>query len=117
MKIRHKVPSAPLTSDPISAEYQREVDRATQRSERAYRAAQSRLDAAIARAARAEAVAKRKSAKAKEIRAWQTAEALVELRRIEMEKYERIMRATAAPSSNRGRESFRPVPTSNGGLT
>lgn len=117
MKIRHRVPSFVPSSAVISDQYQREVDRATERSERAYRAAQARLDAAIAKAAKAESVAKRKSAKSREIRAWQTAEALVELRRIELEKYERIMRVTAAPSSNRGRGSFRPVPTSDGGLT
>lgn len=52
MKITHRVPVREIGSDPITPEYQAEVDRSTAKLERAHAAALRRLEAATARAER-----------------------------------------------------------------
>lgn len=111
MKIRHRVnpywypPSAELDDA-----YAEEVRRSTERGERRYRKAQQRLAEAEAKLERA------RSRKAAKNRRHQIAEleALVELRRRELETYRRWMVAADAPAEQRGRDSYRPVPPTQG---
>lgn len=112
MKRRHRIPVEHLrTTEEVTPEYQAEVDFYTERGQREYEAAQRRLTAALGRAERlAKRNAKRHTDKAR--REIDEAWALVDLRRMELGKYERLMAATGQPSINRGTKSFRPVPVS-----
>lgn len=113
MKVTHRVPVEHLIfTDPITPAYQAEIDRSTEKAERLYREALRRLQKAERSAERATAIATRtpkRSTKQREAEAW----ALVELRREELAKYERLMVATGQSATHRGRQSFRPVPITN----
>jgi hypothetical protein len=116
MKIRHRVPVDRLRlTDPVTPEYQAEVDQHTARLERDYRQAQQRLADAENRARRIERrTVSRVKQKAHE-RATANAWAVVELHRIELEKYERMMLAVPASAQHRSREAHRPIPVSDSG--
>ena len=111
MKIRHKVnphwypPSATLTD-----EYADEVRRSTERGEREYRKAQRRLEQAENRLARA----RKHKAAANRKRQLAELEAIVELRRAELEEHRRQMVSVAASAEHRGKASYRPVPPQQG---
>lgn len=111
MKISHRVPVRELTSDPITAEYQAEVDRSTAKLEREYARAEKRLDAAIRRAERADrALAVRKVKARSAAEAW----AVVEARRDELAALGRLMRANpGASAQHRPGSGVRPVPISD----
>ena len=111
-KITHRVPlhACGLKSDPITPEYQAEIDRTMIHAEAAYKRAQKRLRAAERRLARAQHSTALPAKKRR--RQIQELEALVELRRLEMEQTHRLMVATGAPSPNRGKHSYRNVPAS-----
>jgi len=104
MRIKHRVPTQAFEkSAEISEEYQREVDRATARLEKAYHQAQKRL---LVAEHKAEKLQHSKKAKPHDIKvAW----ALVELRRLELNKYERMLMTSPQPAANRGTKSFRPI--------
>lgn len=106
MKIRHN-PNASWAppSAVVSESYEDEVLRSTEKAERLYRQAQKRLADAEGRLARAQRKASAKNRK----RHLAELEAIVELRRVELEKYRRLMVSTAASAAHRGRDSFRPV--------
>lgn len=117
MKIRHNAPPIGLRSDPITPEYQAEVDRATDKAMVAYERAQRRLQAAEqrlerARAARDRAADKRAARNAK--RELAVALELVELRREELRRVESLMKSAPASANHRGVRSFRPVPMPGG---
>lgn len=105
MKIQHKATGGDPPSAVVSDEYEAEVQRSTQRNERLYIQAQKRLEQAEARLAKARSATKSKNRK-KQIA---DLEALVELRRNELEEYRRMMVAVAASAEHRGTRSFRPV--------
>lgn len=116
MKIQHHVPALGLRPDPITPEYQAEVDRATDKAMVAYERAQRRLRAAELRLDRANEAAhpaSRKRAKAIQ-RERAVAAELVELRREELQRIEALMKTVPASAQHRGLESFRPVPTPGG---
>lgn len=115
MKIRHRVPPRGPLSDAVSEAYQRQVDRSTERLMREYLQAQARLEAAERRAEKASRVAGRHSSR-KRVADAEAAWAIVELRRIELEKYNRMLKASPASAAHRGTKSFRPVPTTEGSL-
>lgn len=110
MKIKHRVPVAKPKSDPISEDYQAEVDRATAKLEKQYEAAQRRLEAAIRKAEAAQGRAKGKGKSKSEIELW----ALVELRRKELAQIAALMHPSGAGVKHRGRASFTPVPRDGG---
>lgn len=103
MKIKHRVPVHLLgKSDPITPEYQAEVDKTVARAEAAHRRAMKRLRSAEKRLTQArESQSKRHHIA--------TLEALVELRRVELEQLHRLMVATGAPSTSRGTKSRRHI--------
>lgn len=96
-------------SDPVSPEYQAEVDQSTQRAEREFRRAKQRFERAQAKLteARERRARSRKSVSNKQLA---ELEALLELRREELAELQRMMVATAASAQHRGVRSFRPVP-------
>lgn len=111
MKLEHKVnPNWRRPSAAVSDAYEAEVRRSTERGERLYRQAEKRLHQAERRLERV------RTAKSAKNRTRQIAEleALVELRRTELDNYRRLMESTAASSEHRGRKSYRPVPTRHG---
>lgn len=111
MKIRHNVPACALRTDPVTPEYQAEVDRATTKLMRDYERAQRRLEAAEQRLQRAESAATRRKKSAR-VLAHETrvAAELVELRREELQHIEALMKSVPASAEHRGTRSFRPVP-------
>lgn len=111
MKIRHRVPTHAYRSDPVSPEYQAEVDRHTDKAMAAWRRAQGRLAAAEKRLARV-----RKSVSPSRARVHEVAVAaeLVEARREELQRIERLMKAVPAAAQHRGTQSYRPVPQPGG---
>lgn len=113
MKIKHKVPTVAYRNDPVTPEYQAEVDRSTNRLTVAYERAQRRLEAAEQRLQRAQAAqAAQRAKKDARDRARELAVAaeLVELRRSELQEIEALMKASPASAQHRGPRSFRPVP-------
>lgn len=101
-KINHGwVPPA----DPISDRYQREVDRSTDRGDRAYARAVKRLEAAERRLARVAAIPQATRSVVKE----QAARLIVEARREELVILARQMQATPASSVHFGVGSYRGV--------
>lgn len=104
MKIRHKVPTYSRASDEITPEYQAEVDATMARAEAAWRRAERRLRKSEAR------LVKAREGKARAHTIAQL-EAVVELRRVELEQLHRLMVATGAPATSRGRQSHRHVNT------
>jgi hypothetical protein len=117
VKITHRGPAANWfqvpESDAVDPAYEAEVQRSTQRSEREYRQRQERLARAEAKlaAARTEARAKKNRVSKKYLA---ELEALVSLRREELEEYQRMMLSVPASAAHRGVKSFRPVPDRNG---
>lgn len=114
MRLKHNVPPAAFRVDPITPEYQAEVDRATakavvdyERAQRRLRAAEERLERARERSARQTINAKRSRAIARELA---VAAELVELRREELQRLEDMMRAAPASAEHRGVKSYSPVP-------
>jgi hypothetical protein len=112
VRIAHKLnPGWHPSSDPVDEAYQRQVDRATDRREREYAAAEKRRAAAQRRLKRAErhlaAVVAAPKVRRQEKRA---AVAAVEARRLELADLLREMTATAAGTEHRGTASYRPVP-------
>jgi hypothetical protein len=99
MKIKHRVPAHLLpASDPVTPEYQAEVDRSTAKAEAAYRRAEQRLEREEARLERARGKAKTK----RQLHDVKVLEALVELRRTELQKLHMMMVASPASSQHRG---------------
>jgi rhamnose utilization protein RhaD (predicted bifunctional aldolase and dehydrogenase) len=108
--MKHRVPVRPVRSDPVDERYQREVDASTDRAVRAYDRAVGALEAAEALLERRAREAARKGAKAQQRRAYEDALAVVELRRLELEKLYRLMQASPQSAAHRGRKSFGPKP-------
>lgn len=109
MKLKHNVPACAYRSDPVTPEYQAEVDHSTGKAMAAWRRAQRRLEAAERRHLKArEAVARSSTrTRAKELA---VAAELVELRREELQQIEALMKAAPAAAHHRGNRSFRPIP-------
>lgn len=117
MKIRHRVPTAAFGgSDPVTPEYQAQVDRSTTKAQTAYERAQRNLAAALRRQERADEAVLANAAKGRKkdtalVRAAKVAAELVELRREELLELERLMKAAPASSTHRGgRKGHRPIP-------
>lgn len=113
MKLKHNVPASAFQADPVTPEYQVEVDRATERLTVAYERAQRRLAAAeerLSRAQRAAETAQHKKNAQSRAREAAVALELVELRREELQQIEALMKAAPASAEHRGTRSFRPVP-------
>lgn len=110
MKIKHRVPVALLaTSDPITADYQAELDRAAAKAEAAYNRAVKRLEAAELRLAKAQ---RKQAAPRQHKRQIAELEAMVELRRQELLDLHRTMVASPASSMHRGTDGgHRHVPS------
>lgn len=110
MKIKHRTPgnwwTAPVSAD-VSPDYEAEVQRDTTRAENNYRHAQERLARAEARLAKAQAAGQHRRRIAE-------LQALVELRRAELDAYRRQMTSVPASAQHRGRRSYRPVPPTQG---
>lgn len=117
MRIGHRIPVEHMRwTDEVTPEYQAEVDRSTAKIEKAYKDAKKRLAAAEQKAARVrQETVGRKTKKAHEARLAQAA-AIVELRRIELEKYERMMMSSPQSAQHRGIGSHRQIPARRGGL-
>lgn len=122
MKITHRVPVRELRSDPITPEYQDEVDRATRSLQVRYEAAQRRLNRAeekVTVARRRAEAAQSKHRLRDEVNAriaLRVAQELAELRREELEAIERLMKSSPASAPHRGVASFRPLPDGRGSL-
>lgn len=106
MKIRHRVPVDKIpTSDPVTPEYEAEVEQATSRAERRYRQAANRLRRDEEKLARLRAE-EENSRSRRTRRQWiAELEALVELRRIELDKLHRLLVASPASSQHRGTQA------------
>lgn len=120
MKIQHRVPDSALTNNMtgrLTAEYQAEVDRSTERLQREYDQEMRRSAAAGRRLTRLQAKGRRATSSRqrrnieREIRvAWEQ----VELRREELTRLASLMQSTPAGATHRGDRSFRPVPVRHG---
>lgn len=112
MKITHRNPSASWwqvpVSDPVEPAFEDQVRACTEHSEREYQAREARLHRAETRLARVRTQRKPK------LKLLRSLEALVELRRAELEEYRRLMMAAPASAEHRGDKSFRPVPPVQG---
>jgi hypothetical protein len=109
VKIRHRVPSVAFRgADPVTPEYQAQVDRSTEKAAVAYARAERNLRAAERRLARADArllalsAAGKKSEAAKRAREVRVAAELVELRREEWLILDRLMKAVPSSTLHRG---------------
>lgn len=113
-KSRHRIPNFTPKPDPISERYQAEVDRDTDRSVKAYAAAEKRLERAKQKARLAEAQVKRSRMGQDGKRdqgAWETACREVERRERELLEIAMLMQPEGrASAQHRGRKSYRPVP-------
>lgn len=89
----------------LDERYQRQVDRSTEKLERQYAQAAKRLRQAEARLARVQATSP--APKRHELA---RLEAVIQIRRDELEELRRMMVSVPASSTHRGTESFRPVP-------
>lgn len=109
---RHRIPIEHLRlTDPVTPEYQAQVDRSTTRLEREFAAATRRVAKAEDQVRRALA-ATGQSRKSRQ-RDIARAQAAVELRRAELAKYESLMMASDFAARHRGRDSYRPVPVTH----
>lgn len=115
MKLKHNVPASAYRSDPVTPEYQAEVDRSTDKAMVAWRRAQRRLEAAERRHLKAKQAVARSSSRTK-ARELAVAAELVELRREELLAIEALMKAAPAAAQYRGNRSFRPIPKPGGTL-
>lgn len=106
---RHRAAPVPWTvARPVVLDdaYEREVQRSTEKLERAYRRAERRAQQAEARLAKA----KRDPKVSRKRHVIADLEAAVQARRDELEEYRRMMVSVPASAVHRGRDSFRPVP-------
>lgn len=108
MKRKHRIPpEAYFVSDPITPDYQAEIDRSMAKSATREAAAIRRLEAAESRLVKAERI----KAKAQRERAVLVARELVEIRRQELLAIQRTMSSTLASGAHRDkRHRHRPVP-------
>lgn len=90
----------------LTAQYEREVERSTEKLEREYARAKKRVQQAEARLGKAQrdSTTKTKRHLIAEL------EAHLQIRRDELEEYRRMMVAVPASAEHRGVKSFRPVP-------
>lgn len=86
--------------------YEREVQRSTSRLERLYARAQRRAERAEERLRKARSDGRKKVA----AHVLAQLEAVVQMRRDELEEYRRMMVGVPASADHRGTRSFRPVP-------
>jgi len=108
MKIRHRIPLDQLNKSAIlTPEYQAEVDRTMAKAQVAFEQAQKRLEYEERRRARVQ----KQRPSHKRDKHLKELDALIELRRIDLEKYHRLMVSTGAPSTSRGVKSHRHVQT------
>lgn len=109
MKITHRIPVGVLAkSDPITPEYQAEVDRDTAKAEARYRRAEQRLERAEHRLARVRG----QKATSQHKRQVAELEAIVELRRQELLSLHRQLTSSPASAMHRGTAgSHRHVPS------
>ena len=115
MRIKHKYPTDRMAfTDDVDPEYQAEVDRHTARREKEFRDAQRRLRVAQDRADRIQRETVSRATKKSHERRLVDALAAVELRRIELEKYQRLMNASPQSAQHRGGMGHRPVPINHG---
>lgn len=107
MKIKHRIPpEAYFVSEPITLEYQAEVDRSMARGAQREREAVRRLDVAIAKMAKAAKI----KAKPQRSHAMLVARELVELRRQELLQLQRQMNASPSSAQHRSRtDRHKPV--------
>jgi len=114
MKIAHRNPAPGWFDVPqsavVDAGYEAEVCRSSERSEREYRRRRQRLAKAEARLTTAQAETRKKITR-QHIAELQ---ALVELRRAELDEYRRLMVGVMASAEHRGTRSFAPVPRVHG---
>jgi hypothetical protein len=114
MKITHRNPAASFwripESDPVDPAYEAEVRACTERGEREHQRLQDRLARGEAKLARATAHARTRRGRQQVA----VLTALVEIRRAELEDYQRTMVAVGASAVHRGTKSFRPVPERHG---
>ena len=90
----------------LDERYEREVQRSTEKLERLYARAEKRARRAEERLNRAQQDPKHQTKR----HLIAQLEAEVELRRVELEEYRRMMVTVPASAEHRGRKSFRPVP-------
>ena len=111
MKRQHRIPVDHMVwTDEVTPEYQAEVDRYTYRLEREYNAALKRLNAAEDKAKRIEAESVSRATKKSHDRRQADAWAMVELRRLELQKYALMMACVPhASAQHRGPKSHRPI--------
>lgn len=111
MKIRHKIPrQAWVITEPVSEDYQREVDRATTSLERQHAKAVRNLARAELRLASVRQREVARQARSADRHALTVALELVELRREELLRIESMMHSAPASAMHRGRKGYRPVP-------
>jgi hypothetical protein len=112
VKIRHHVPvEQVMRPDPVSPEYQAEVDRSTAKAEREYRRAQREL-ARVERRLEQERSRGRGRPGPRKRRYIAELEAEVELRRTRLLELHRMMLASPQSAQHRGtRDPHRHVPT------
>lgn len=95
-----------VPSDVVDEDYQRQVDRTTDKSERVYAAALKRVQAAEQRLAKVTSI-KSPVTRARETKA---ARASLEARRQDLIALQALMTQTPAGSQHRGVDSYRAVP-------
>lgn len=121
-KIKHRIPDEALTNNMtgrLDPAYEAEVAAMTERREEVFRRAERAVEAAEKRFQRARSrLADAKTAREqKAFRAEVAAlELLVEERKAELNRLHDVMRATPAAARHRGTKSYKPVPTTHGGL-
>jgi hypothetical protein len=115
MKIQHN-PNPPPWYTPrsvvLSAAYEDEVQRSTEKLERAYARAQKRVEQAEARLNQTKKHSGSGERKARRVAELQ---AVLDIRRAELEDYRRMMLSVPASATHRGTKSFRPVPDRGSG--
>lgn len=109
MKIKHRVPVFVQKPDEITAEYENEVRRSTERGEREHEKAVKRLAAAERRLAKVRATPAQKREKSSYTRDLNVAVQIVEARRRELADLERLMAQSPQSATHRGTKSFRPI--------
>jgi hypothetical protein len=111
MKRKHRIPVDKLRlSDPVTPEYQSEIDATMERAAARYAQAQRALERAQARVARIRATAVEQRRTAAHRRELRIAEADLELRREELRRLDSLMHASPQSASHRGKRSYRPRP-------
>lgn len=108
VKSTHKINHGwTVPSDTVDERYQRQVDRSTEKNQRAYTEALKRLEAAERRLTKALSI---KSTVARG-KATKSATLEIEARRQELLAIQMLMSMTPAGSNNRGVGSYRPIPS------